>query len=113
VVSEPGGIVGNLGMWIADMPRYKPGEEMVLFLYKTPIGYWRARGLGQGKFEVEQSAVNGERLVQPALQSAVLVRPIGAPPPAGTDLRSLRGLPLDQFKLQVRGLAALPVKGAK
>ncbi|HYM10548.1 MAG TPA: hypothetical protein VEU62_07445 [Bryobacterales bacterium] len=113
VVSEPGGIVDGVGMWIAGMARYQPGEEMVVFLYKTPIGYWRARGLGQGKFKVEEGAVNGERLVQPALQGVVLAQPIGAPPPAGTDLGRLRGMPLQQFKSQVRSLAALPVQGVK
>src|SRR5437867_10443567 len=50
VISEPGGIVGDVGMLVEGVPHYEPGEEIVLFLYKTPIGYWRSRGLGQGKY---------------------------------------------------------------
>ena len=52
VVSELGGIVGGLGLAVEGVPRYQPGEEVVLFLYQTPIGYWRARGLEQGVYRV-------------------------------------------------------------
>src|SRR5947209_16306034 len=36
-VSEPGGMVNGMGMDVAGMVRYSPGEHVVVFLYKTPI----------------------------------------------------------------------------
>ncbi len=112
VVSELGGIVGDVGMSVAGMPRYRPGEEMVLFLYQTPIGYWRARGLTQGKFTVRTDAAGGQR-VRANLQSAVLVSPSGVAPQPGTVLRRLDNLSLQEFKSTVRNLALQQAKGAK
>ena len=31
---------------------YSVGEEAIVFLYRTPIGYLRATGSGQGKYKV-------------------------------------------------------------
>lgn len=79
VVSEPGGTVGDLTMQIAGAVEFAPGEEMIVFLYRTPIGYLRALGHGQGKF-----AVRGGR-----------VRATGR-------LRDFDGLEAGEFKLRVR-----------
>ncbi len=45
-VSEPGGVVNGMGLSIAGMVRYTPGEHVVVFLYRTPIGLIRTVGLG-------------------------------------------------------------------
>src|SRR5438067_2473926 len=52
VASEPGGELDGMGMKFSGSLAYTPGEETVLFLYRTPIGYWRATGAGQGKYTV-------------------------------------------------------------
>ena len=85
VVSELGGVVGEMGLAVDGMPRYEPGEEVVLFLYRVPNGYWRTRGLGQGKYEVEVSARGESR-----------ARDAGS---------------IEQFKTRVRGIAARPAAG--
>ena len=63
VVSELGGIVGDIGMAVDGVPQYQAGEEMVLFLSRTPNGYWRTRGLGQGKHEVQVDSRGGRRVL--------------------------------------------------
>ena len=58
----PGGRLGKWAMDIPGMPRFKAGEEVVLFLEKTPKR-WALTGLGQGKFAV-RSAPDGRRVVR-------------------------------------------------
>lgn len=112
VVSEPGGAVDGTELLIAGMPRHQPGEEMVLFLYRTPIGFWRARGLGQGKFSVRADAP-GSRRVRADLYGAVLVEPAGAGVRTGADLLRLDEMPLEEFKSKVREMASRPARGAR
>ncbi len=52
-ISEPGGAADGLIMHIAGVPEYSAGEEVVVFLHRTPIGYWRCYGLTQGKYTVD------------------------------------------------------------
>ncbi len=53
-ISEPGGRVDDLEMRVPGAPRFSVGEEAVIFAYPTPLGYWRVRGWGQGRFRVER-----------------------------------------------------------
>src|ERR1700678_3910331 len=46
-VAEPGGVVNGQGMAIVGMVRYVPGENVVVFLYRTSIGLIRTVGLTQ------------------------------------------------------------------
>ena len=110
VVSEPGGTVDGMSMPIIGMPRYAPGEEMVLFLFQTPVGFWRARGLQQGKFTVQTEAASGVQTIQPAAGAALVVEPIGGKALAGTDLRQLKGMRLTDFKSQLLRMAAQPIR---
>ena len=52
VASEPGGELNGMGMKFSGSLTYSPGEETILFLYRTPIGYWRTTGAGQGKYTI-------------------------------------------------------------
>jgi hypothetical protein len=98
IVSEIGGTVGDDAMQVEGVPQYQAGEEVVLFLYRTPIGYWRARGMGQGKFRV---AAGGK--VRTQTGGAALIAPTGAVH-RGTDLGQLDGASLDQLRSLVRAL---------
>lgn len=62
IVSEPGGALDGRTLRVAGAVRFRPGEELVLFLYRTPIGYMRTVGWGQGKFSVANGRVNGASL---------------------------------------------------
>lgn len=51
-VSEPGGVLDGKGMDVAGAVHYAIGEQVVLFLQPTPIGYRRTVGWQQGKYTV-------------------------------------------------------------
>ena len=55
VISEPGGRVGNREQYYSGMMNFATGEEVVLFLYRTPVGYLRVTGHGQGKYVVDRT----------------------------------------------------------
>jgi hypothetical protein len=82
-VSEPGGQVDGAGIAVTGMVRYTPGEHVVVFLYRTPIGLIRTVGLAQGKLQVDSLG-----LVHPSLSAAPLVRPAGVQP-TGTSVGEL------------------------
>lgn len=106
VVSEPGGTVGETEMHIAGAPRFSVGEEVVLFLSRTPIGYLRTCGWGQGRFTVLRSQGLSQPVVRSTLQGVELVEPTAQqkarPRRSGTSLGLLDGLPLDEFRKRVR-----------
>ena len=83
VVSEPGGALDGIEMRFSGALPYSPGEETVVFLYRTPIGYLRARGFGQGKYTVTAG-------------SRVRTNLRGASP------STWENLPLAEFKARVR-----------
>lgn len=107
VVSEPGGIVGDQGMSIAGTPEYTVGDEVVLLVWRTPLGYLRTSGWGQGKFTVT-AAGSSVKIVHAPLQlhGIELVSPqkAGAPRQAGTLPGGMDGLPLQQFKERLKAI---------
>lgn len=56
LVHEIGGEVQDRGMWIEGTPRYRPGEEVVVFLRRDTIhpDRFRTFGMVQGKFVVQR-----------------------------------------------------------
>ncbi len=54
----PGGRDDQRRMWIAGMPKFRTGEEVILFLEKTEKGFTPA-GLSLGKFQIERDAATG------------------------------------------------------
>ena len=58
VASEPGGRVDGINMAAAGAVEYAPGEEAIVFLYRTPVGYFRSTGLGQGKLTVASDGLS-------------------------------------------------------
>ncbi len=110
-ISEPGGTVGRESMQIAGAPQYADREEVVLFLSRTPIGYLRANGWGQGRYTVV-SAPDGSRRIRTDPGGIALAAPPGrsgrmaaANAPA---LSRLNGMALEDFKRLVRSEVARP-----
>ena len=68
VVSEPGGTLDGYTLVIPGVVQYRVGEEAVVFLHRTPIGYLRTNGYHQGKYPVRTVAETG------ALKSAIRSR---------------------------------------
>ena len=112
-ISEPGGRVGDLEMRIEGMPHYQPGEEMVLFVYRTPIGLWRARGLGQGKYRILADPASGRRRVRGDVSGVALAEPARPTAGRGTELRQLDGMQLEDFKSRLRELIGRQAAGVQ
>ena len=96
VVSEPGGTADGLTQYIPGTVTFRAGEEVALFLYRTPIGYLRTVGWGQGKFTItpEQRVYSDFGRLELAAAKA-----------AGTPVGSLSGLSVSEFKTRVSRLA--------
>ncbi len=66
----PGGVVNGIHQETIGVPKFEAGDDRVLFMKNTRVGptvlYFE-----QGAYEVEK--VRGERIVRPAVSSAVLV----------------------------------------
>ncbi len=99
-ISEPGGDLEGIHQRFSGAVSYSRGEAMVLFLSRTPIGYWRVVGGPQGKF-----SVGADGRVQANAIGGAVAAPSGRGL-GGTPLSALDRLPLAQFKAQVRRLAA-------
>lgn len=103
-ISEPGGTRDGLTMSISGVAQFADGEEVVVFLHRTPIGFWRTYGYGQGKFSVRAAAPGGSPRVfnNPAgltLVDLPLSRSTGSTP-----VTRWEGARLQDFKAMVRGL---------
>jgi len=97
-VSEPGGTVNGMAMDVGGMVRYSPGEHVVLFLYRTPIGLIRTVGLSQGKLRVD----SGQR-VHAVTPDSLLVQPQGAIA-RGHSITELESTPLSTARDRVLAL---------
>ena len=107
VVSEPGGSLDGENQRIADTVSYAPGEDVVLFASRTPIGYLRTTGWSQGKYQVRegkvQAARSGITLVRPAPSAQSNAARSAAP---ATDPGTLNGMAVSEFKARIRSLLA-------
>jgi hypothetical protein len=75
VITEPGGVLGDIAHLFPGMPRFVGGEEVVLFLYSAPGNRIRVLGLRQGVYEVLRDRDSGERVVRPAVEHPELIVP--------------------------------------
>lgn len=101
VVSEPGGVVGEQGISIAGTPEYDVGDEVVLLVWRTPIGYLRTSGWGQGKFHVSAAKGSSAKTVHASrrLPGVELFSRQAADSRRQTTFPdSLDGLSLEEFK---------------
>jgi hypothetical protein len=107
-VSEPGGSLDGVNMRTSGTLPFAVGEDTILFLYKTPIGYWRAVGGPQGKFAVSaQGRVRGDS------HGVAYAEPVGGTRP-GTPLATFEGIPASEFLARVRRVAAAhPYRGGR
>jgi hypothetical protein len=104
-VSEPGGSLDGVHQQVSGAVLYSPGETAVVFLYQTPIGYWRSVGGPQGKFTVDRQG-----RVHVNLGAFDYVEIPGKSP--GTPLALMEGLTVRDFKARVQRLAAAnPFRG--
>ena len=76
-VVQGSGVLGERWVRVVGEPEFRPGEEVVLFLVKTPTGEWVVAPLAQGKFSVTRNQ-DGVRVGNGVLGSAGTA-PLGLP----------------------------------
>ncbi|MEP6961584.1 MAG: hypothetical protein ABI995_05880 [Acidobacteriota bacterium] len=103
-VSEPGGTLNGITQQVSGAGEFHAGDEVVLFLYQTPIGYWRTTGYWQGKFQVEEDG--GVKHVSAELQETPVSNPNQRA--ARRVLSGFNGMSLDDFKAAIRQQAVRP-----
>ena len=73
VITEPGGVLGDIAHLFPGLPRFTDGEEVVLFLYGAPGNRIRVLGLRQGVYDVVREPSSDERIVRPSVEPAELM----------------------------------------
>jgi hypothetical protein len=68
MITEPGGVLGDIAHLFPGMPRFVDGGEVVLFLYNAPGNRIRVLGSQQGVYDVLRDRDSGERIVRPAVE---------------------------------------------
>lgn len=67
-----GGEVDGLGLYVAGAPKFKVGEEALLFLERHPVKDWRVVGLSQGKFTLITDKRTGSKMAVSSATSEML-----------------------------------------
>jgi hypothetical protein len=105
VLSEPGGTLSGQTMQVGGTAAYHSGEDLVVFLYRTPVGYLRAIGNGQGKFTITQRPGSPEKYIHSDLAGLELIR--GGPESGRLPAVSkMNGMRLEEFRRTVQSLTA-------
>jgi hypothetical protein len=63
-LTQLGGDVGGFRYAVPGSPRFRPGEETLLFVWRDARGRAQVNGLAQGKFDIATDPATGERTVQ-------------------------------------------------
>jgi hypothetical protein len=91
----------------ADVPRYEPGESVVLFVHpESTLGFTSPVGLGQGCFRIRDR--DGTRVAVNDVGNRNLVAPAGAARTLAGPDPTAASLPLATLIARVRGLVAGP-----
>jgi len=96
IVSEPGGTADGITVLAGDATPYAVGERVVVLAWRTPEGFLRAAGNGQGKFTVTGFAGTRERRLRWSPHVISMLRDAREPD------EHLDGMRLDDFKIYVR-----------
>jgi hypothetical protein len=97
IISEPGGTLDGVTLQIPGTVPFRAGEEIIVFLYRTPIGYLRTCGYGQGKYSISGNGAPAQKKVRTNTAGLTLldIKPIELP---------LDGMSVSEFKSRVRVL---------
>lgn len=63
-ITVPGGKIGNTIYEVSDMPSFREGEEVFVFVWKHPTGKHLVTGGSQGRLVVETDKRTGKKVVK-------------------------------------------------
>lgn len=97
-----GGTSGNLTSIVAGVPRFAPGDDVVLFLEHTPRGDFSILSWAQGTFRVEHHAPHAGATVTQATAAVATYRP----KTRRFETTGIRNMPLAAFRARVQAALA-------
>ena len=92
-----GGRVGNFTSTVSGVPRFSPGEEVVLFLENTPRGDFSIVSWEQGTFRIRRDARTGDEV---AVQDTAAF-PVFDPATRRFETIGIHNLPMATFRSRV------------
>lgn len=97
-----GGSVGNLSSTVSGVPRFRPGEEVILFLQSTSRGDYSIVSWVQGTFRIRRDARNGAEIV---VQDTAAFDTYD-PAKRQFDSEGIRNLPVGALRIRVESALA-------
>jgi hypothetical protein len=105
-----GGSVGNITSTVSGVPRFRTGEDVIVFLEPTKLGDFSIESWAQGTFRIHRDARTGRDLVTQDTASVATFDPRMR----AFDATGMRGVTVDSFRAQVEAaLAAAPSGSAR
>jgi hypothetical protein len=102
-----GGTVGNLNSTVAGIPRFQPGETVILFLEPTSHGDLSVLSWQQGTFRLRTDARSLQEIVTQDTASFATFDAAAR----RFEVSGVRNIPMDAFRQQVRAaLSSAPAK---
>jgi hypothetical protein len=92
-----GGSAGNITSSVAGVPRFRPGEDVVLFLASTPRGDFSVVSWQQGTFRIGRDIRSGAETVTQDTASFATFDPAARQ----FEASGIRNLPLEVFRARV------------
>jgi hypothetical protein len=101
-VRLPGGRVGHITATVDGTPKFKPGDESIIFLERSPAGGFSVAGWVQGTFRITRDPRTGrERVTQDSSAFAVFDSATRTFSSEG-----VRQMPVEQFRARVAAAVA-------
>lgn len=98
-ILQPGGVVEGIGQKVAGMPRFRRGDEVVVFLEDQGGQRFAVTGMAQGKFRVERSSDGRSTFAVPDDLAELGLVDAAPGAPEGTAVRSM---PLETLRATVK-----------
>lgn len=91
-----GGRAGNLTSTVSGVPRFRAGDDVVLFLERTPRGDFSVLSWEQGTFRIRRGGAAAETVTQDTAAFSTF-----DPGTRRFETEGIRNMPLDSFRAQV------------
>ena len=98
-----GGSVGNLSSTVSGVPRFRPGEEVILFLQTTARGDYSIVSWVQGTFRIHRDARSGAEIVVQDTAAFDTYDPLTRQ----FDAEGIRNLPVAALRTRVQSALAV------
>jgi hypothetical protein len=101
-----GGRTAEMTSHVEGVPRFRAGEDVVLFLAPLRRGDYSVAGWAQGTFRIQSGGAGASLVVTQDTASFSAAAFVGGVAGRGADDGVVRGLPLEEFRRRVMGLVA-------